>query len=107
MIEVLRNKTPVARKEHRCEFCGEVIHVGEKYNRQSNVYDGRIYDWVSHCVCSKLAYELDMFDDCDEGLDGDGFVDRLNQYVYDKQNCLDANSPFTEQPKIRYSLPKM
>ena len=77
MIEVLRNKTPVARKEHRCEFCGEVIHVGEKYNRQSNVYDGRIYDWVSHCVCSKLAYELDMFDDCDEGLDGDGFVDRL------------------------------
>lgn len=67
MIEVLRNKTPVARKEHRCEFCGEVIHVGEKYNRQSNVYDGRIYDWVSHCVCSKLAYELDMFDDCIDG----------------------------------------
>lgn len=62
--EVLRNKTPVARKEHRCKFCGEVIHVGEKYNRQSNVYDGRIYD-------------------CDEGLDGDGFVDSLNQYVYD------------------------
>jgi len=28
-------------------------------------------------------YEHDMFDDCDEGLDGDGFVDRLNQYVYD------------------------
>lgn len=24
-----------------------------------------------------------MFDDCDEGLDDDGFIDRLNQYVYD------------------------
>lgn len=24
-----------------------------------------------------------MFDDCDEGLDSDGFVDNLNQYVYD------------------------
>lgn len=82
-MEVLKNKTPIARKEHRCEFCGEVIHVGEKYNRQTNVYDGRIYDWVSHCDCSKLACELDMFDDCDEGLDGDGFVDNLNQYVYD------------------------
>lgn len=29
MIKVLRNKTPIARKEHRCEFCGEVIHIGE------------------------------------------------------------------------------
>lgn len=29
MIKVLRYKTPIARKEHRCEFCGEVIHVGE------------------------------------------------------------------------------
>lgn len=54
-----------------------------KYNRQTNVYDGCIYDWVSHCECSKLACELDMFDDCDEGLDDDGFIDRLNQYVYD------------------------
>lgn len=33
---------------------------------------------VSHCECSKLACELDMFDDCDEG-----FIDRLNQYVYE------------------------
>lgn len=82
-MKVLRNKTPIARKEHRCEFCGEVIHVGEKYNRQTNVYDDRVYDWVSHCDCSQLAYELDMFDDCDEGLDGDGFIDNLNQYVYD------------------------
>ena len=24
-----------------------------------------------------------MFDDCDEGLDDDGFIDNLNQYVYD------------------------
>lgn len=72
-----------ARKEHRCNFCGGVISVGEKYNRQTNVYDGRVYDWVSHCECSELACELDMFDDCDEGLDDDGFIDSLNQYVYD------------------------
>lgn len=33
--------------------------------------------------CSELSYELDMYDDCDEGIDGDMFVDNLNQYVYD------------------------
>ena len=84
MIKVLRNKTTIARKEHRCEFCGEVIHVGEKYYRQTNVYDGCIYDWVCHCDCLQLACELDMFDDCDEGLDGDGFINSLNQYVHDR-----------------------
>ena len=84
MIKVLRNKTTIARKEHRCVFCGEVIHVGEKYYRQTNVYDGCIYDWVCHCDCLQLACELDMFDDCDEGLDGDGFINSLNQYVHDR-----------------------
>ena len=76
-MTVLRDKTPVARKEHRCNFCGGVISVGEKYNRQTNVYDGRVYDWVSHCECSELAYELDMYDDCDEGLE-DRKSTRLN-----------------------------
>lgn len=32
-MEILKDKTPIARKEHRCEYCGEMIHVGEKYNR--------------------------------------------------------------------------
>lgn len=80
-MTVLRDKTPVARKEHRCNFCGGVFPL-EK-NTTDRPMDGRVYDWVSHCECSKLAYELDMYDDCDEGLDGDGFVDNLNQYVYD------------------------
>lgn len=64
------------------QFCGGVISVGGKYNRQTNVYGGRVYDRASHCECSKPAYGPDMYDDCDEGLDGDGFVDNLNQYVY-------------------------
>lgn len=33
-MKVLRDKTPVARKEHRCNFCGGVISVGEKYNNR-------------------------------------------------------------------------
>lgn len=77
-MKVLRNETLVARKEHRCDFCGEVISVGEKYNRQTNVYDGRVYDWVSHSECSKLAYELDMFDDCDE-----------LEIMQEKSDCID------------------
>lgn len=32
-MEILREATPIARKEHRCDFCGDIISVGEKYNR--------------------------------------------------------------------------
>ena len=82
-MKILKDKTPIARKEHRCDFCGGMISVGEKYNRQTNVYDGSIYDWVSHCEGSQLAYELDMYEYCDEGLDSDEFIGCLNQYVYE------------------------
>ena len=106
MIKVLRNKTPVARKEHRCEFCGEVIHIGEKYNRQTNVCDDRVYDWVSHYDCSQLACELNMFDDCDEGLDDDGFIDRLNQYVYDNHYDDKTDDIAKDWQLPRYELVK-
>lgn len=42
-MNVLKNTTPTARKEHKCDFCSGVISIGEKYDRQTNVYDGRVY----------------------------------------------------------------
>ena len=36
-METLRNVQPTARKEHKCEYCGGIIHVGEKYDRQTIV----------------------------------------------------------------------
>lgn len=84
-MEVLRNTTPTARKEHKCEFCGGMIAIGEKYERQTNNYDGQLYDWVCHCECSQVAsFMLRMYDECDDnGLNDDAFIENLNQYVYD------------------------
>lgn len=76
---MLRNVQPTARKEHKCEYCGGIIHVGEKYDRQTNVFDGHIYDWICHIECTQLACELDMFDGCYDGLDGDAFIDTLSR----------------------------
>lgn len=83
-MTILKESKPTARKEHKCEFCGGTIAIGEKYDRQTSVYDGGVYDWITHCDCSKLAHELDMYDGCDDnGLDSDGFIESLKQYVYD------------------------
>lgn len=49
---------PKARKEHRCEMCGRVIGVGEKYRRQGGVYDGLGYTTLVCLQCEAFAQVL-------------------------------------------------
>ena len=79
----LKDSHPIARKEHICELCGCKINKGQKYYRQTNVYDGRVYDWIEHEECCQIVSELDMYRncDCDEGLSSDYFKDKLDEYI--------------------------
>lgn len=71
-------ETPIARKEHTCNFCNQKIQKGEKYNRHGLVYDGAAYSWKSHIHCDELASHFKMYDDCwDEGLTGDDFREQV------------------------------
>ncbi|NCC85638.1 MAG: hypothetical protein EOM03_16160 [Clostridia bacterium] len=40
-----------ARKEHICEYCGELIRKGEKYWRQFVIYEGDAGTWKEHTEC--------------------------------------------------------
>jgi hypothetical protein len=83
MIELNRSY-PTARKEHKCMFCGGVINVGDKYERQTNIYDGQIYDWVCHLECQKITGLLNMFDYCnDEGITTECFQESICEWLYD------------------------
>ena len=92
MVETLKNRTPIARKKHICAFCGCEIGIGEKYNRQTNVYDDDVYDWITHIKCEKIAYKLNMYEkesDSDEGLSGEDFREYIGEYVH--ENHYDSN----------------
>lgn len=84
MLTTLKESHPIARKEHICGLCGCKINKGQKYHRQTNIYDGCIYDWIEHEECSQVAFELDMYNECDydEGLSPDYFKDILDVYIY-------------------------
>lgn len=85
MPTTLRETYPTAKKEHTCEFCACKIHIGQKYVRQTNVYDGVVYDFITHQECKDVARELRMYDDYDDsGLDGESFRSQLYSYIYDK-----------------------
>lgn len=64
--------------------CGCNIPIGEKYQRDTLIYDGTIYDWVAHIDCLFIANYLDMYDWAnDDGLSGEDFREYVNQYLYD------------------------
>ena len=84
MITTLKESHPIARKEHICNLCGCKINKGQQYHRQTNIYDGCIYDWMEHDECSHIAYKLDMYGECDydDGLTSNRFGDILDEYIH-------------------------
>ena len=83
IMKTLKETMPVANKEHTCNWCGGKIVKGEKYNRQTILFDGRIYDWVSHLDGLELTCLLNMYDyDCGEGISEDTFQECVDEYIY-------------------------
>lgn len=39
-----------ARKEHRCDACGEIIRRGDRYGSTRSLYDG---SWQTTCRCAR------------------------------------------------------
>lgn len=107
MLTVLRETHPIAKKEHICEFCGCKIQPGQRYVRQTNVYDRIVYDFVTHRECEEVAHELRMYDDCDdEGLDGDSFRENLNAYVYANHYDEHTDDVYTNWQLNGYEIAK-
>lgn len=72
-METLRKQTPTAHKIHKCDWCGGEINIGEKYDRSTCAFDGKLYEWKNHISCRKIASKLEMFDWCDDGVTEDDF----------------------------------
>lgn len=84
MPELIRKSKPIARKEHRCMWCGGVIPVGEMYERTVLKYDGYVYEWINHLQCRELAGSLDMFYECgNEGLGEEYFKECIDNYIWE------------------------
>ena len=58
MLEFQNYSERNARKEHRCDLCGEIIRVGEKYIRFSGKYDGMMFDQKLHLLCNQIISEF-------------------------------------------------
>lgn len=64
-MQVLRNESLKARKNHVCIWCPEKILKGEKYHLQAGVYDGEMQTCRYHPECFEAACEGFRKGDCD------------------------------------------
>lgn len=111
-MDILKEKTVTARKDHKCDFCGCVIKKGEKYNRATILNDGRIYDWKAHLDCEEATSLYDMFDnDYGDGISRDDFEcyidDALHNFKYNqgRENAhLIHEDEMTTHEKVQFLL---
>ena len=67
----------IARKEHNCDLCGDLIKIGEKYVRSCGIYDG-FYDVKHHENCAAI---IDKY--CREHDYDDYTYDAIFDWIYD------------------------
>jgi hypothetical protein len=68
-MKTISSTTPVARKQHTCDYCCEKIEIGTKYEN-SFLVDDYPYTWKNHIHCQEIAENIKMFDEgnCNEQL---------------------------------------
>ena len=49
-----------AKKPHTCIWCGEVITTGERYVRNTLVFEGEFQSNAFHVDCSVVAFTQDL-----------------------------------------------
>lgn len=62
MAEFINDTLRIARKEHRCTFCGDVIKKGERHQCWTYVDGGKVYTDKYHENC---AYAISQ--NCESG----------------------------------------
>lgn len=104
MDEFHKEKTLIARKEHKCDLCHGTISKGERYVHNVQSDSGDIFDYKYHVGCYDLVNRYVR----NEG----GYVDNFDEYdviddIFDRV-CFDCvhrtgcEIPKCEIPNTRY-----
>lgn len=81
-----RNSRPAARKEHKCDLCGGVIKIGERYLHSVGVYIGEFFDTKHHIECERIIQKY-----CNDQEDCEFIADEVNDWVHNRV-CIDCDA---------------
>ena len=72
-----------ANKNHRCNYCLQEIEKGSIYLKSLHKNDGDLYQWKSHISCDAIADKLKMFDNADDGVTDEIFIETIKEEYSD------------------------
>ena len=81
-MDIISDNRIVARKAHKCDYCGGQIQVGEKYDMSKVADSGRVWTWKSHIICGEFCAE--HVEDNGDGIDQDTFCDTVHDMAREK-----------------------
>lgn len=83
-MDIIEEGKRVAKKEHKCSFCGGKILPEEQYEYQKISKDGDFYTWKSHKRCNFLVKYFDMMSHCnaEDGLTAEDFSEELREIMW-------------------------
>ncbi len=84
MIDFQKDSRPTARKEHKCDLCGGMIKIGEKYIRCNGMYDGEFFDSKHHVDCMGIIEKY-----CRAHEDNEYTADAIEDWIWDRV-CADC-----------------
>lgn len=90
-------KTPVARKQHKCSECGKLIEPGTRYYAYTGKWNSEIYTHKLCPVCEEIAKAFF----CD-GFTFETLYEYLSEHILEMRGeirgeCLAALSPATRE----------
>jgi len=104
MAELLSISKPKARKDHKCDYCKQIIPKGTIYETQLLKNDD-LYRWRNHLTCQEIAVKLKLFDDCDdEGVTGDFFRECICEEYKVITNDFNYDNPMTFKERLEIVL---
>jgi hypothetical protein len=104
MATILKNKTMIARKRHKCEWCGKHIEPGDTYHYTVQISEGSFITLKAHPSCNRLLYALWNARDYnyDEGIS----PDELESIVYEEWRETHGDQRATFQEMLEWCKQK-
>jgi len=101
-MDTLSDETRKARKQHRCNWCGNIIQKGEKYRHSVYVDGGDMWSFKAHLKCDQIFdafYKEDRpyWEECTAEYFEEKVVEELQSYV-----CKDCPQFDKPTPGVTY-----
>lgn len=80
MVELIKSKRVKANKLHQCDTCKSNIYPGEMYERQTNLFDGEIYNWKNCDHCKNIVNKMFREHNYEFGVGWQDFKDFIFDY---------------------------